>query len=65
MQREQNERAWLAWHTAVLPRAKKFPPLSKLLMKNKTRVRQTPDQMLAVVRQWNALLGGATTGKPN
>lgn len=30
MTREHDARAWLAWHTAALPLAKKFPPLKDL-----------------------------------
>lgn len=31
LEQEQRERAWLAWHVAALSRAKKLPPLGRLL----------------------------------
>lgn len=31
---------WLAWHTAALQRAKRLPPLSRLVRKSKKRVSQ-------------------------
>lgn len=31
MEQEQRGRAWLAWHVAVLSRAKKVPPLQALI----------------------------------
>jgi hypothetical protein len=30
-EQEQKARAWLAWHTAALSRAKRMPPLARLL----------------------------------
>ncbi|WP_441280504.1 hypothetical protein [Tardiphaga sp. 862_B3_N1_1] len=49
LRREHNERAWLAWHTAVIPRQKKIPELKKLLAPDpKARRQQTPDQQWAV-----------------
>lgn len=50
--REFNDRAWLAYHTAVLGRIKKMPKLSALLHDVKPRQRQTPEQMQAIVRSW-------------
>ncbi|WP_051057052.1 hypothetical protein [Bradyrhizobium yuanmingense] len=61
--REHNERAWLAYHTAALPRMKKFPKLRTLLARD--RKPQSPDQMLAIAKQWTLLLGGEVKGKPN
>jgi hypothetical protein len=50
--RQHNERAWLAWHIAALPRAKKFPKLEKMMVKAGPvkRVRQTPEQMLMIAK---------------
>ncbi|MBR1193240.1 hypothetical protein [Bradyrhizobium sp. AUGA SZCCT0160] len=63
LEREHNDRAWLAWHTAALPRSKKFPALKKLMIRE--RHTQTAEQMLAVAKQWTAALGGEFKGKPN
>lgn len=38
MEQEQRNRAWLAWHTAALSRAKRMPPLSKLLRSDHPQV---------------------------
>ena len=51
---EHNSRAWLAWHVAALQRAKKMPPLKKLLAQEKRR-RQTWQEQLQVVQLWQAL----------
>lgn len=61
--REHNERAWLAWYTAALPRFKKFPQLRKLMIRERNS--QSPEQMLAIAKQWTLLLGGEVKGKPN
>lgn len=53
-----NERAWLAYHIAGLPRQKKFPPLRRLMMHDRERRPQSQQQMQAVARQWTLLLGG-------
>lgn len=45
--REHNERAWLAWHTAGLPRMKKFPDLKKMLARE-VRKPQTSEQQWAI-----------------
>jgi hypothetical protein len=61
-QREHNERMSLAWHIAALPRMKTFPSSpQKLFVKIKDprrRPRQTPEQMLAIAKQWAVFLGG-------
>lgn len=50
--REQQGRAWLAWHTAALPRVKKFPTLESLMgIKRKAR-RQTVSEMEAIFAAW-------------
>jgi len=64
LRREHNERAWLAYHTAYLPRAKKPPKLSKLQVREQPR-RQTPHEMLAAARQWTIFLGGKIKSRPN
>ena len=37
MEREHRRDAWLAWHTAALSRAKRLPPLRRLLGGGETR----------------------------
>ena len=61
--REHNDRAWLAWYTAALPRFKKFPKLRSML--SRERRAQSPDEMMAIAKQWTLLLGGEVKGKPN
>lgn len=48
LQREHNDRAWLAWHIAVLPHMKPIPKLDELLIK--PRVQQTTEQMRETMR---------------
>lgn len=47
LRREHRGRAWQAWHTAALPRMKRFPALEKLLGIGRTAQAQTPDEMRA------------------
>jgi len=61
--REHNERAWLAYTIANLQRAKKLPPFKKLLIRERDRPRQSPQQMLEIAKQWAVLLGGKVIGK--
>lgn len=66
--REHNERAWLAWHTAVLQRIdpKKFPKLEKLLHQgHKPKRAQTPAEMIEVAAMIVALHGGEDKRKLN
>lgn len=54
IEREQQGRAWLAWHVAALPRLKKFPTLDSLMgVKRKAR-RQTAAEMDAIFKAWAA-----------
>jgi hypothetical protein len=54
LEREQQARAWQAWHTAALPRMKTFPALDKLMgVKRKAR-RQTVSEMEAIFAAWAA-----------
>jgi hypothetical protein len=57
LQREHDQRAWLAWHTAGMPLMKKFPDL-KDLQTPKPKKRQTPEEMMAVMRAWSPFFGG-------
>lgn len=52
LKREQEERAWLAWHIAALPLSKKFPKLEDML--GRKRRRKSPEQMEAELRGWLA-----------
>lgn len=54
---EHNDRAWMAWHIAALSRMKKLPKLKDLFLKplRAQPVRpQTPEEQLAVWKQWAA-----------
>jgi hypothetical protein len=53
-QHEHQARAWLAWHTAVLPRLKKFPTLESLTGTKRTMRRQTAAEMEAIFKAWAA-----------
>jgi len=57
-EREHNERAWLAWHIAALQRQKKLKPLKDLLIKPRSRKRQTPAEQKAILRAIAATFGG-------
>lgn len=49
LDRAHDERAWLAWHTAMLGRVKEFPKLEKLLHRQKPKREMTPDEMWALM----------------
>lgn len=55
------DRAWLAWTTAALGRAKQMPPLAELVGKKKAppeRRPSTAEQLLTTARLWTAATGG-------
>lgn len=53
LKREHNERAWLAYHVAVLSRIKQIPPLHTLQDRTGVKRRvQTPEEMLAIARMF-------------
>lgn len=57
MRREQNERAWLAWHIEALARSgKKFPKLKDMLhdAPRKSKRRQTVEEQIAIAHRWTA-----------
>jgi len=64
LMRDHNELAWLAWHVEALRRTKKIPPLRKLQTREQQRPRQSPQQMLAIAKQWTLLLGGKVVDNP-
>lgn len=51
LRREHNQRAWSAWHTAMMGRAKKMPKLSELLIRDQPKA-QTMAQMIATAKLW-------------
>ncbi len=53
LRHEHNQRAWLAWHTAVIGRAKKPPRLGELMIRD-TPKKQSIDQMISVAKSWVA-----------
>lgn len=53
LEREQQDRGWLAWHIAALPKFKTFPTLDKL-MGVKPR-RQTQEE---IARNLRLIFGG-------
>jgi hypothetical protein len=54
IEREQQGRAWLAWHVAALPRLKKFPTLESLMGVKRTAKRQTVSEMESIFTAWAA-----------
>ena len=51
---EQQGRAWQAWHTAALPRLKKFPTLENLMGVKRQAQRQTVSEIEAIFKAWAA-----------
>lgn len=51
-EREHNSRAWMSWHIAAMSRMKKLPPLTKLIMKQTIKPRQTWRQQANVMSEW-------------
>lgn len=52
LRREQDGRAWLAWHVEALRRVKKLPRLESMLAKRPAR-RQTWQEQLAIMQAWS------------
>ena len=50
--REHKNRAWLAWHIAVLGRIEKMPSLQKMM--GEPEPRQTEDEMIAIAQAFAA-----------
>lgn len=55
MIREHNDRAWLAWHTAVLTRNQKITPLRTLLVRPK---KVSWQDQLEGLKAWVVASGG-------
>lgn len=53
---EHNERMRAAWHVEAFARTKRLPKLKDVLISDqpKGQKRMTPEQLLAVTRQWMA-----------
>lgn len=45
LEREQQARAWQAWHIAALPRVDKFPALEKFMGLKREPSVQTPEEI--------------------
>lgn len=57
LKREHNDRAWAAWHTAMIGRVKKPPKLKEMLHgADKPKRRQTIDEQIAIAMKWTAAL---------
>jgi hypothetical protein len=54
IEREQQGRAWMAWHVAALPRLKNFPTLERLMGVKRTAKGQTVSEMEAIFAAWAA-----------
>jgi hypothetical protein len=54
---DHHDRAWLAWHTAALQRAKTMPPLKEVAGPRRSKQPKramTADQMLTMAHMWTA-----------
>lgn len=58
LEREHNDRAWLAWNTAALHRVKKMPKLQSLQIKRRSRRPQTWQEQKQVLKLITAAYGG-------
>lgn len=56
---------WTAWHTAQFSRAKKIPPLDKMMRKigRRRAAAKTPAQLLEIARQITAQMQGPRASK--
>jgi hypothetical protein len=54
LQREAQERAWLAWHVAALQRAKKLPDFKKFVPRDKKP--QSADEQARILDMWKRVL---------
>ena len=63
LRREDEGRAWLAWHIEALARQKKLPKLNELMpgSARKMRRRQSLEEQIAIAHQWTLALGGMRT----
>lgn len=61
-EREHNDRAWLAWHTAAFSRVARLKPadLKKVQVRRAARREpQTWQQQLDIAKMWTAAFGGS------
>jgi len=56
IRREHNESAWAAWHMAALGRAKKFPTLDSMMIRE--RRRQSWQEQKELATAWVLASGG-------
>lgn len=64
LEREHNDRAWLAWHIAALSRIKRMPKLDRMMLRPTKEKPQTWEQQLQIVMQLNAAFGGKVVKRP-
>lgn len=62
MSADSEERLINAYLNAYWHRVKRMPSLKDVLKKTKQPAAQTPEQMLAMVKNLNAAFGGGTSG---
>lgn len=62
LQLQHDQRAWLAWHTAVLGRVEKIPPLSSLTAE--AMAKPTAPQSLGELRSRLAAVFGHSGAQP-
>jgi hypothetical protein len=54
--REHDERAWLAWHIAYLPRSKRPVRLKEMQTRNNNKRKQTYEEQISIAYAWTAAL---------
>jgi hypothetical protein len=59
LEREHNDRAWLAWTTVALDRSQRLPKLQSLMVRPRHRRQQSWQEQLALVRMINVTHGGS------
>jgi hypothetical protein len=66
LNREHDNRAWLAWHIVALSKPKRLPKLSKLLApkKHEPKKPQSWQQQWAIMNQWAAATKPQRKSKP-
>lgn len=56
LNRDRAHARWIAWHTAALTRVEKIPDLDTFVHHERIPERKSPEQLLAIARQWQAVI---------
>jgi hypothetical protein len=58
IEREHNDRAWLAWHIAALQRTRRMPKLDELTHRRRMKRRQSSAEFWDIMRAHVIAAGG-------